>query len=180
MLIKINIIPENEKKERLLKKKIEAILQFGTEITLILIVFLIILLTLRVVLDIEHKAVKMELAEKNSKTDKSIEETEKLLNSASAISQKVNKTSSEMNSWFDFFKRLSGIYPDGVKATSIHIEQQHVKISGFSKRREDFLKFLENLEKENIKNVVSPVSNLVAPENFDFDIEFDIGKEIKK
>ncbi len=176
MKIKLNIIPEKRKKERILQKRIGAILRFGYKTFFVFVFFLLILISMRTILEIEYRAVSQK-PEAANEIDMDIEGSENLLTSTNKISEKVEKSVSETLNWTVIFEELSSACPDGIKITSVHAELEHVKLSGFSKTREAFLTFEERLKSSGMKNIVSPVSNIVAPENFEFEVEFDLDKK---
>lgn len=175
-MIRINLLSDREKKERLISKKVGVIARLGLAIVFVLILLAIVIFSALVILDINLKSVREEAKKYPAESVKEIEETENLLEDMKSISQKIGKNSQDVPYWGKVFRVISAISPDGVKMTNIHIEKEHMKLSGFAKTREEFLVFQEGLKKDYFKNIVSPVSNLVSPKDFSFTVEFDVEK----
>ncbi|MDD5489896.1 MAG: PilN domain-containing protein [Candidatus Moranbacteria bacterium] len=173
-MIRINLLSDKEKKERLADKKIGIVIRVGFSIIFSLLLLALVMFSALIILEINMRSVKEEAKAYPTSLAKEIEETDNLLKDAKSISQKIGKDSQDVPYWGKVFETISAISPDGVRMTNIHIEKAHVRLVGFAKTREDFLTFQEGLRKDYFKNINSPVSNLVSPNNFDFTIEFDI------
>lgn len=173
-MIKINIIPDIQKKDRLLEQKIGSILRFGLKIAFVFLFFSAILFSIQIILNMKYKAAKENSLGRENKSDLNIQEIEKLLADANVVSRKTNKTFSGVANRSELLEEISNLCPEDAKINSMHIEEKHVKLTGFSKTREAFLSLQENFKGAGFDNFVSPVSNLVSPQNFNFEIEFDI------
>ena len=175
-MIKINLISDKEKKERLTDKKVGIAVRLGLSIVFALLLLASVMFSALVVLEINLKSVRKETKAYPAGSVKEIEATENLLKNVESISQKIGKNSQNVPYWGKVFEAVSAISPDGVKMTNIHIEKEHVKLTGFAKTREEFLAFQEGLKRDYFKNLNSPVSNLVSPKDFSFAVEFDVDK----
>lgn len=176
MKIKINILPDEQKEERIIEKKIGEVLRFGLSICFVLAFFSAVLFSAQIVLFGDLKSARADSESHRQNVDKESEQAENFLADVNAASQKISRISGEVPRWSKVFLRISRIAPAGVKLTSVVVEKEHMKISGFSRAREDFLEFQEELKKEGIKNLSSPVSNIVSPKDFDFEMEADLEK----
>jgi hypothetical protein len=176
MKVDINIIPDEQKKERMLERRIGAILRFGFSIFFALIVLSSVLFIAQVILNADYKLAKENSQSRRQSFSRESEQLEDFLVNINLLSQKINKTSRETPRWLKVFARIAETAPPEIKLISVHAEKEHLKISGFSRTREAFLDFQEKLKTEGIKNLTSPVSNVVSPEDFNFEIGMDLDK----
>lgn len=175
-MIRINLLPDQEKKERLIDKRVGMVVRLGLSIVFGLFILALVIFFALVILEINLESVRKEAKSYPTGSTKETEETENLLKDVKLISQKIGNNSKNVPYWGKIFKVISDISPDGVKVTNIHIEKEHVKLTGFAKTREEFLTFQESLKKDYFKNINSPVSNLVSPKDVSFAVEFDVEK----
>jgi len=175
-MIKINLLADREKQERASEEKLGIIMRAGLSVTFGLILLSAMMFSIQTILAIELKSAQGESQIHSTKSVQDIEAAENILKDANKISQKVIQTSQSVPYWSKILRRLSDNCPDGLKILMIHAEKEHVKISGFAKTREAFLAFQNKLGEPGFKNLISPVSNLVSPENLSFTVEFDVDK----
>lgn len=175
-MIEINLISDKEKKERLVEKKVGLVVRLGVSFVFAMLLLASVMFSAQVILAINLKSVKEETRTYPADSVKEIEETENLLKEVESLSKKIEKNSQDVPRWGKFLRVIADISPEGVKLTNIHIEKQHVRLTGFSKTREEFLAFQENLKRDSFKNLNSPISNLVSPKDFSFMVEFDVEK----
>lgn len=174
-MIKLNLLSDKEKKKRKAEDKIGLILGAGFSIIFALLLMLAITFSAQFVLNINLKSAQEESrVQSDSRSLREIAEAEKILGEINTISQKIQKSSKEIPHWSKVIAKISEICPRDLKITSIHAEKEHLKLSGFSKTREAFLEFQESLRQDGFVNLVSPVSNLVSPKDFNFSVEVDL------
>lgn len=176
-MIKLNLLSDKNKELRKTEETVGFILRLSFSIALALVILSVILLAMQMVLNIELQSAREEFKTYRGKNTEEIQQVEDFLKNINAVSQKINKTSQEVPYWSKVFRRISEDCPEGVKLTSIHIEKEHMKIGGVSKTREDFLVFQEKLRGEGFQNLISPVSNIVSPKDFNFTVEVDVDKK---
>jgi hypothetical protein len=175
MKINVNILPDEQKEKRKIDKTVGIIGRFGISLMLVLLVLAAVLFAARLILDIGSRSIQDTSGGYTGNADKEIKQTEKFFNEANASAQKINKISSGIPYWSKVMKKLSEISPPDLRLTLIHVEKEHIKLSGFSKNRDpSFLDFQEKLKAEGFKNINSPNSNLVSKKDFNFDIEMDV------
>ena len=174
MKVSINILPDEQKEKRGIEKKIGKIIRFGFSLVFALLVLLAVLFSAKLVMNIDYKSVQETFGSHSENSDKDIKQTEKFLADMNNISGKINKISDETPRWSKILKKISEICPPDLQVTLFHVEKQHIKIGGFSKNREAFLGFQEKLKAEGFGNINSPISNLVSPKDFKFEIEMDV------
>lgn len=175
-MIRINLLSKQEKKKRVFEKKIGSILRAGFSIIFSLLLLSIFLFSMRMILGVYLKSAQEESRAQGRGSIEEIGKTENLLKDIDSASVRIAKVSGEVPYWGKVLNRISQTCPEEIKITNIHVEKEHLKISGFSKTRESFLQFQEELRGEGFLNLVSPVSNLVSPKDFNFLVEVDLDK----
>jgi len=88
----------------------------------------------------------------------------------------VSKISSNIPNWARVLVRISELSPDGIRINQLSADGSQLKISGFSKTRDDFLTFQEKLNGEGFQSPVD-LSNLVASNDFNFDLQLNIPQD---
>jgi Tfp pilus assembly protein PilN len=177
MKIKINILPDKQKEKRELERKIGTILRFSSSVIFVLLVLSAVLFSAQVVLGIYYDSAKKTSRNNQNQPSRDVENTEKLFSDVNLVTKNIKSTSGEIPRWSRVLKKISDITPNEVRITLIHVEKEHMKISGFSKSREAFLEFQDKINSEGLQNLVSPVANLVSPSDFDFEVEVDVDKD---
>jgi Tfp pilus assembly protein PilN len=177
MMIKINLLSDKDREERKNETKLGIILRAGLSVILALLILLGLFVSFEMILNIELQSTRKETNVHPSDSQKDIALAEEMLKNAKNIAGKINSTSQEIPYWSKVFEKLSNDVPDGIKISSVHIEKLHLKITGFAKTRDAFLAFQDKLKRDEYGNLVSPISNLVAPENFNFTVETDLQKK---
>lgn len=89
---------------------------------------------------------------------------------------KISKISSNIPNWARVLVRISELSPDGIRIDQLSADGSQLKISGFSKTRDDFLNFQDKLKTEGFQFPVD-ISNLVASTDFDFDLEITVPQD---
>lgn len=176
MRVNINIIPDEQKRERETERKVGAIARFGFSLTLALLVLSAALTVAQLVLDADYQSAKAGSPSPSGGSAGESDQAESFLKKVNSLAKKINVTSAETPRWSKIFLEISDEAPEDIKLTAIHIEKEHLKIDGFSKTREAFLAFQDKLRAAGFKNLVSPVSNVVSPKDFNFEMEADLDK----
>ena len=174
MKININILPDEQKEKRAIEKEIGIFGRFGFSLIFVLLVLITVLFSAQLILNIEYRSVEDTANNHPGTADVEMKQTEAFLNEVNASAQKINNISSDTPRWSKVLKKMSDIASPDMRISLIHVEGNHIKLQGFSKSREAFLDFQEKLKVENYNNINSPISNLVSPKNFNFDIEMDV------
>jgi len=176
MNISINVLPNAQKEKRAEEKKIGFVLRMGLSLAAVLLLLNAVLFLMQVILSIEYQAARksseVTLQKKGGKENQSenvLSETNKQVGSLKKIEAHIPK-------WSHALTRVSEICPADVRITSLEAEENHLKMSGFSKTREAFLDFQEKLKAEGYQFSVN-ISNLVASKDFNFDLEMTVPEE---
>ncbi len=173
MKVTINVLPDSQKEKVVQEKKFYFVLQMGFSLITALMVLLVVLFAIQLVLGIEYQAAKQSALGANQLSEDT-NQSENFLKEVNEYAKKIDKIDSEITHWSRLLVRLSEICPAGIRISSIHTEDYHLKISGIAETREAFLDFQDKLENEGFENISSPISNIVSPKNFSFDIEIDL------
>jgi Tfp pilus assembly protein PilN len=182
MIVTIDLLPEERKNE--IKKKKFFILVIKQEIlfTFSLIFFIIFLMSLNFIIKYERDS--MVSVYSDEQTINKGDELKKYEEKFKEINKKVASVSdiySKHLFWSSIFYKLSESVPDGITISHLATNNYQISIVGNAKKRDDFLKFEENMAKaECFTDMNAPLSNLVVKENVDFQIDFTIKKECLK
>jgi Tfp pilus assembly protein PilN len=176
MKIRINVLPDEQKKNWKTEKKIGAVMRFSSSLVFALLVLATVFFWARIILKSDYEQAKQASQKRFNQSSREIEQTEKFLNDTEIISKKIKNVSGEIPRWSHILAKISEVCPPEVKISLIHAEKEHLKISGFAKTREAFLSFQDKLRTEGFKNMVSPPSNIVSPRDFSFEVELDVDK----
>lgn len=174
MKININILPDEQKEKREIEKRVGKYGRFGFSLIFVLLILVAVLFSARLILNIEYQSIEETAANHPETADDEMGRTEAFLNEVNASAQKINKISADTPRWSKVLKKMSDISPTDLRIILFHVQGNHIKIQGFSKNREEFLDFQEKLKAEGYDNINSPISNLVSPKDFNFDIEMDV------
>jgi Tfp pilus assembly protein PilN len=174
MKININILPDEQKEKRGIENKIGAVGRFGSSLIFVLLFLTAVLFCAKLVLNINFRSVEDSANDHPGVADEEMKQTEAFLNEVNASTHNISNISSNTPRWSKVLKKMSDISPPDMRISLIHVEGVHIKLQGFSKSREAFLDFQEKLKTEGYKNINSPLSNLVSPKNFNFEIEMDV------
>lgn len=144
---------------------------------LLAVLFLIVILIdinfiLQFQLSSVEKSYSIEQSQSKYQELKNYEDKFKQINSKTALLYNI-----EMNHlyWSKFFYELDKVIPDGILINDISNSGYKVSLAGKSAKREELLKFQENINATQcFSDVNLPLSNLVNKENANFQIDFKI------
>jgi Tfp pilus assembly protein PilN len=177
MKIKINILPDEQKENRETDRRIGTIGHFGFSLVFALLFLTAVLFCAKLVLNINFRSVQNTAFQHSGASDGEMEKTEAFLNEVKASTKKINSISTSIPRWSKVLKKISDILPTDIRISNVHVEGNHIKLMGFSKSRETLLDFQEKLKTEKYENIDSPISNLVSPIDFNFEIEMDVNSK---
>jgi Tfp pilus assembly protein PilN len=176
MKIDINVLPDRQKEKMSEEKKIGFVLKLGLSFVAVLALLNVVFFLMQFVLKIEYQAADKPRPAVSDDSSSKENQLEKIFQNTSKQVGKISKTSGVVANWARFFVRISAICPAGIQMNNISVEMNHVKISGFSKTRDDFLDFQDKLKAEGFVFSVD-LSNLVAAQDFNFDLELDVPQD---
>ncbi|MDD3486929.1 MAG: PilN domain-containing protein [Candidatus Moranbacteria bacterium] len=176
MDVNINILPDYQKEKIEKEQKDRLVVKIFVSVILALIIVNVILVLMYFVLNIEYQAGKKSSDSFNQNNiDKEIG-LEKIFQEADKQVLALSKISQNSSDWAKVLTRIAVLTPDGVKISQISANGTNLKISGFSKTRDDFLVFQDNLASDGLQFPVD-ISNLVSADNLNFDLDMEIPKE---
>lgn len=176
MKIEINVLPDKQKEKIKEEKKIGFTLKMAFVFVAVLLLVNSVLFLMRMILNIEYQAAKDSSAASLSRSSGKEDQLEKIFQDASSQVTNVSKISSNLPNWARVLARLSELSPEGIRINQLSADGSQLKISGFSKTRDDFLDFQGKLKMEGFQFPVD-ISNLVASADFDFDLEISIPQD---
>jgi len=79
--------------------------------------------------------------------------------------------------YWSVFERINAIIPDDIYLKQIKISENTIQVNGLALKRQSLLVFEQKMdESETFSDVESPISNLVANENVDFELKAVINR----
>lgn len=182
MEIKINLVPEYRKMEIAKSNRVKMILRWELEITLILAIFFILILSLNYILkfNLDASIIEMESKrgggnyEKISKFDNDF----KIINSRTSINDAIQ---GDQLYWSIVFKKMSEMMPDGIIISKAANKNYKVFLAGVADTRDNLIRMKDELAKNDCFSGINlPLSNLTSRDNVDFQMEFDIKEDCLK
>jgi Tfp pilus assembly protein PilN len=173
MKIEINVLPDEQKEKLKEEKKIGFLLKMAFAFVAILLMVNVVLYLMQIVLAIEYKAAQKSSEAAVLKSFGKEIQLEKIFQETSIQVAKTSKISSAISNWARVLVRISELSPDGIRITNLSADGSQLKISGFSKTRDDFLNFQNKLREGGFQFSVN-ISNLVASNDFTFDLDLTV------
>jgi hypothetical protein len=182
MKIKLNLLPPDKAEEIQEAKKLRLVLQWGLEIYALLLIFFFLLASLSYVLKMNLKLAS------EAQINSGISAKYAQLDSYDAKNRKLNLLVSNLKAakknqiyWSNLFLKLDGILTSEIIVQNFSNKDWTIFLIGKSKTREALVSLREKLEKEPcFAEVKFPLSNLVAKENVDFQLEFKVQEKCVK
>jgi Tfp pilus assembly protein PilN len=176
MKIEINVLPDKQKEKIREEKKIGFALKMAFAFVAVLLLVNSVLYLMRIILDIEYQAAKESSEASLVKSSGKENQLEKVFQDTNSQVAKVSKISSNIPNWARVLVRISELSPEGIRLNQLSTDGPQLKISGFSKTRDDFLSFQDKLKTEGFQFSVD-ISNLVASNDFNFDLVITITQD---
>jgi len=176
MKIKINVLPDGQKEKIREERKIGFALKLAFSFVAVLLLVNAVLYLMQMVLSIEYQAAKRSSETSQTKNTGKENQLEKVFQDTNRQVINLSKVSSNIPNWARVLARTSELCPNDVRIKQLSAQDSHLKISGFSKTRDAFLDFQDKLKNEGFQFSID-ISNLVASEDFDFDLEIDIPQD---
>lgn len=172
-MIKINIIPQDKKREIAINKKMGIYLKFLSIIIVNFIIYSLIFLTVRIIMQKYYNDSKNQALVLNKTTGDYTQEAKEI----NSQIEYIKNIQENFISWSDFFALLSEIKTEGVTYKQIKISKNEnlLLISGIAKTRDDLLNFKNRIEESKIlSDVELPFSVLLEKSDIDFNIKTKI------
>lgn len=179
MRIYLNLLPDNRKKDLSRKIRLKNIVKQEVLFLLPIVLFVGILLSINLVLEVQNNGIASVLATTDSQNNyqdlKLYEEGFKRVNTKVA---NINKLQSGHLRWSGPLDLLIKSVPEGIYFTDLSTNGYKFLLAGKANERESLIEFQENISgAECFENVNVPLSNLVSRDNIDFQMDFDVKRE---
>lgn len=174
-MLKINLLPPEEKKEIRFKKIDTFILRSFIIFLLTLVISSLLFLFLSQVLSsyVASFSEQINIYENYLAKEKN-KEIENKISQINNILSKISLIQKNQTTWSSTLIEITSLVPQEIKLTKIEAnkKEKKIEISGWAKTRKKVLDFVDNLEKsEYFENVSLPLSDIVTSENISFNIE---------
>jgi hypothetical protein len=176
MKIEINVLPDKQKEKIKEEKKIGFALKIAFAFVAALLLVNFVLYSMRIVLNIEYQAAKKSSETSLSKSSGKESQLEKVFHDTNIQVTNISKISSNIPNWARVLVRISELCPEGIHINQLSVDSSQLKISGFSKTRDDFLDFQDKIKAEGFQFPVD-ISNLVASSDFDFNLDIIVPQD---
>ncbi len=182
MEIKLNIIPEERKKEIALSNRLRMILQWEAGFAIILVIFFLLISSMYYLLTLNLDA--QQSAVVNGKGKAEFEKVAKFNEDFKAANKQITTDESIQKDqlyWSNLFLKLNEAVPEGVSVAKIATKDYQVLLAGNAKTRDVLIAMKDNFSQEGcFTDINLPLSNLVSKDNIDFQIQFNIKEECVK
>jgi len=175
----INLLPLQEKKEIMTRKKLKLVLIFEIGLLLFLISGYLALFSVKAYLGGKTDAEKTNLSQRQKEVDqKTISDFEKDIEE---LNRKLKRVESFYENQISLAKVLEQIYenlPSGAYLTSFSSSYgSKINVAGFILTKEELLTFKKNLEKiKEFKEIDFPLVNWVSSKDVEFYFTFEVIK----
>lgn len=158
------------------EKKIGFVLKLVFSFVAVLLLLNAVLYMVQMVLGIEYQAAKKSSETTYAKNSRKESQQEKVFQDTNVQVANLSKISSKIPNWARVLARISELSQNGIRINQLSADGAQLKISGFSKTRDDFLAFQDKLKNEGFQFSVD-ISNLVSSQNFNFDLQVNIPQD---
>jgi Tfp pilus assembly protein PilN len=179
MEIKLNLIPPAKKNEIVQTNRVQLIFGWEINMTAVLFVFFLLLISLNYLLQINLDVQSGETEGGQNKVR--YERISELDNSFKEINAQISLDESirgDQLYWSNIFKKINDATPDGINVLKMANNNYKFLLAGTADTRDALVAMKDNLMQEScFTDINLPLSDLVSKENIDFQIEFNIKEE---
>jgi len=179
-MIKLNLLPDYRKNEIKKSRNLRHLLRWEFQLFAVLLIFWSLLFTLNYILQSELNSVSSQTqisADDQAKYQKIKEYEAEILDINARTSQDAKIRKGQFF-WSVFLSNLSEQTLPAINIQSLTTKDYATIINGKAATRDDLTKFKDNLANGGcFTDVALPLSNLLAKENLDFQITFNIKSE---
>lgn len=180
-MIALNLLPPQEK-YLLAQGRLQRLLLFyGIAIMGALLIFMVLLGTIWLYVDLQYKTIANELnsvqASLNGLDLKTQGDEVTTLN---AQLQKISSIQKNQNKYSELLPALANLVTDGIRLDSLSFDPGgKVALNGYAQKREQIIAFKDSLEKSGLfVNIENPLSNLVKETDINFVFNFQVGSGV--
>lgn len=177
-MIKLNLNPPSKKEEIRKAELLGQLFKWEAELFAIFVVFVAMLISTSYILKINALSEKPVILEDNNEQYKEMEKYDNESRDVNKIISQIDKIQRGQLHWYGFLEKINNQFLDTIEMKKIETSDYSVLITGRAKNRDSLITFKENMEKEScFSNINLPLSSLVAKQDVDFQIDFNIKKE---
>ncbi|OGI26298.1 MAG: hypothetical protein A3J76_04705 [Candidatus Moranbacteria bacterium RBG_13_45_13] len=176
MKIEINVLPDTEKEKIKEEKKIGFALKLAFSFIAVLLLLNATLFFVQITLRIEYQAAKKSSETTSAKNIGKENQLKEVFEATNSQVANFSRIKSNIPNWARVLVRISELCPRGIRMNQFSADGTNLKISGFSKTRDDFIDFQNKLKLEGFQFSID-ISNLVASQNFNFDLDLNIPQD---
>lgn len=182
MEIKINLLPEEKKREVRKKKQYHLIVWQSLLFGCLLVFYLGILLGIRFMLDFQLKGLEnIDAIEAKGQAFQEIDAAEKKFQEVNAKIGELTKFRQEHILWSRLFVEMDRLIPEGILFDKVSTTDRKVSVSGKAETRDILLKFQEKLNgSECFRDARVPLSDLFSQKDIDFQLDVEMKQECLK
>jgi Tfp pilus assembly protein PilN len=176
----ISLLPTEQKNELIQERRLKILLNLGYLLLFFSIFLGVLLFSIKVYLaaEIQEQKFLLSSVELSMNNPKYKDLQEKILDSNKLILQLNNFYTNEIYIT-DILEKISNILPSGVNLTSFSYQKDinQIVLQGKANTRDNFMFFKKSLESQKeVKDLSSPVSNLLKNTDIDFYFSFSLVK----
>lgn len=179
-MIKINLLPPEEKENLKLQETRRWIIFYGNSILISSGFFAALLIIVLIFVSTQLKNANLDLAAaQTSFQGQDLKAQQDLIKDLDNKLAKIDKMQKEKKQISDILISLSNITPEETRLNSLSINNKNeLVISGFAKNRENIIRFKEILENSSLfENIENPLSNLIKQTDIDFTFNMKISQK---
>jgi len=174
----INLLPPEDKKEILFRRKLKLILIFELGLLLFLISLILIVFSVSIYLGGEIESEKISIAQREQDIDLiKIADFQKEIEALNKKTENIDNFYRQQTYSAEVLEKISGKLPVGSYLNSFSFSKisQTLNLSGFILTRDDLLNFKRSIDNDNdFTNVNFPPGNWVSPTDIEFFLSFEL------
>lgn len=176
MKITINLLPPEKKKELKGLRVVGVIFKIGVSAMIALVVLFVFLLFCVEAILIQKRAFDKEIDQFVSmKHYQEVKKSQEDIKQYNNQAQQIKRGFSNKENYWELINEINGVMPDDIFLKRMLIAEGTLRFSGFALHRETLLVLDGRLkESERFSDVESPISNIVANENIEFEFNMKI------
>lgn len=182
MEIKLNLLPEEKKKEIRRSKRLKFVVWQGTICVFLIVFFGCILFSIYYMLSFQLKDLKMAAdLELQQSVFQEVSSAERLFEETNAATKDLKALQREHVVWTRFFDEINTILTNKIVIEKIITKNYTISLSGIAETRDDLLRFQSQLNESScFQNANIPLSDLFSQKNTQFQLDVEIKKECLK
>jgi Tfp pilus assembly protein PilN len=174
----INLLPQNQREEFLQEKRAKIIFVLGFLLLFFVFFLAVLFFSIKIYLTGENQNQKFLLEQTNVLiTDPKYKELETEIIKNNKLISQLNEFYKNQTNIVNVLENISNLLPEGVNLTSFSYQKEsnQVSLQGKAQTRDSLLIFKKALESQpEIKNLNSPISNLIKSANIDYYFSFNL------